>query len=108
MSRARSTSAGLRISITWCALLVVPPVRRRGCCPTWSPTCRDILSRDEPRTRPAPPGPRPGGSRGRQAGMWCDGWSDIVRGLLVGTAAYVTLVVPLRVLGEPTPAELRP
>ncbi|MFC0645300.1 hypothetical protein [Cellulomonas phragmiteti] len=40
--------------------------------------------------------------------MWCDGWSDIVRGLLVGTAAYVTLVVPLRVLGEPTPAELRP
>lgn len=38
--------------------------------------------------------------------MWFDGWSDIVRVLLVGAAAYVTLVVLLRLLGKRTLAKL--
>lgn len=38
--------------------------------------------------------------------MWFDSWSDIVRVLLVGSAAYVTLVVVLRVSGKRTLAKL--
>ncbi len=38
--------------------------------------------------------------------MWFDGWSDVVRVVLVGAAAYVTLVVLLRVLGKRTLAKL--
>ena len=38
--------------------------------------------------------------------MWFDSWSDIVRVLVVGTAAYATLVVVLRVSGKRTLAKL--
>lgn len=38
--------------------------------------------------------------------MWFDSWSDIVRVLAVGAAAYVTLVVILRVTGKRTLAKL--
>jgi uncharacterized membrane protein YcaP (DUF421 family) len=38
--------------------------------------------------------------------MWFDAWSDIWRTLLVGAAAYVTLVVVLRVSGKRTLAKL--
>ena len=38
--------------------------------------------------------------------MWFDDWSDIVRVLVVGTAAYVGLVAVLRVSGKRTLAKL--
>ena len=38
--------------------------------------------------------------------MWFDGWSDIIRVALVGGAAYVTLLVVLRVSGKRTLAKL--
>ena len=38
--------------------------------------------------------------------MWFDSWSDIWRVLAVGTAAYVTLVVVLRLSGKRTLAKL--
>jgi uncharacterized membrane protein YcaP (DUF421 family) len=38
--------------------------------------------------------------------MWFDSWSDLVRVLAVGAAAYVTLVVVLRVAGKRTLAKL--
>ncbi|MBI9114172.1 DUF421 domain-containing protein [Sanguibacter suaedae] len=38
--------------------------------------------------------------------MWFDTWSDIVRVLAVGAAAYVTLVLVLRVSGKRTLAKL--
>jgi len=38
--------------------------------------------------------------------MWFDAWSDIARVLLVGSAAYVTLVVVLRISGKRTLAKL--
>jgi uncharacterized membrane protein YcaP (DUF421 family) len=38
--------------------------------------------------------------------MWFDGWSDIVRVLAVGAAAYVTVVVLLRLSGKRTLAKL--
>ena len=38
--------------------------------------------------------------------MWFDSWSDIVRVLLVGPAAYLTLIVLLRVSGKRTLAKL--
>ncbi|WP_299039264.1 DUF421 domain-containing protein [uncultured Pseudokineococcus sp.] len=38
--------------------------------------------------------------------MWFDAWSDLVRVLLVGTAAYVFLVVLLRLSGKRTLAKL--
>jgi uncharacterized membrane protein YcaP (DUF421 family) len=38
--------------------------------------------------------------------MWFDSWSDIVRILLVGGAAYVTLVCVLRFTGKRTLAQL--
>lgn len=38
--------------------------------------------------------------------MWFDGWSDVVRVVAVGAAAYVTLVVVLRLLGKRTLAKL--
>jgi uncharacterized membrane protein YcaP (DUF421 family) len=38
--------------------------------------------------------------------MWFDAWSDILRVLLVGSAAYVTLVAVLRVSGKRTLAKL--
>lgn len=38
--------------------------------------------------------------------MWFDGWSDLVRTALVGTAGYVTLVVVLRLSGKRTLAKL--
>ncbi len=38
--------------------------------------------------------------------MWFDAWSDIWRTLLVGTAAYMTLVVVLRISGKRTLAKL--
>lgn len=38
--------------------------------------------------------------------MWFDAWSDIGRTLLVGTAAYVTLVMVLRLSGKRTLAKL--
>lgn len=38
--------------------------------------------------------------------MWFDDWSDIVRVLIVGTAAYIGLVAVLRVSGKRTLAKL--
>ncbi|WP_258935246.1 DUF421 domain-containing protein [Nesterenkonia pannonica] len=38
--------------------------------------------------------------------MWFDSWSDILRTLLVGTAAYVTLIAVLRLTGKRTLAQL--
>jgi len=38
--------------------------------------------------------------------MWFDSWTDILRILLVGTAAYVTLVIVLRVSGKRTLGQL--
>lgn len=38
--------------------------------------------------------------------MWFDSWSDIVRVLAVGSAAYLTLVLILRVSGKRTLAKL--
>lgn len=38
--------------------------------------------------------------------MWFDSWSDLVRVALVGAAAYVTLVVVLRLTGKRTLAKL--
>ena len=38
--------------------------------------------------------------------MWFDSWSDILRVLLVGAAAYLTLVAVLRVSGKRTLAKL--
>ena len=38
--------------------------------------------------------------------MWFDNWSDILRILLVGTAAYVFLVVAIRAFGKRTLAQL--
>jgi uncharacterized membrane protein YcaP (DUF421 family) len=38
--------------------------------------------------------------------MWFDSWSDIARVLAVGTAAYVTVVVVLRVTGKRTLSKL--
>lgn len=38
--------------------------------------------------------------------MWFSPWSDLARILLVGTAAYVTLVVILRTSGKRTLAKL--
>lgn len=38
--------------------------------------------------------------------MWSDGWADIARVLLIGAAAYATLVVLLRVSGKRTLAKL--
>ncbi|WP_431237508.1 DUF421 domain-containing protein [Mycolicibacterium aichiense] len=38
--------------------------------------------------------------------MWFDGWSDILRVLLVGAAAYVFLITTLRVSGKRTLAKL--
>jgi uncharacterized membrane protein YcaP (DUF421 family) len=38
--------------------------------------------------------------------MWFDAWSGVWRTLLVGAAAYVTLVTVLRVSGKRTPAKL--
>lgn len=38
--------------------------------------------------------------------MWFDAWIDIVRVLLVGSAAYVTLIVVLRISGKRTLAKL--
>ncbi|QEE60331.1 DUF421 domain-containing protein [Salinibacterium sp. dk2585] len=38
--------------------------------------------------------------------MWFDNWSDIIRTLLVGTAAYVGLIVVLRVTGKRTLSQL--
>jgi uncharacterized membrane protein YcaP (DUF421 family) len=38
--------------------------------------------------------------------MWFDSWSDLVRILVVGTAAYVTVVVVLRVAGKRALAKL--
>lgn len=38
--------------------------------------------------------------------MWFDGWSDIVRVALVGSAAYLTLLVVLRISGKRTLAKL--
>ena len=38
--------------------------------------------------------------------MWFDSWSDIIRVLVVGTAAYATLVTVLRVSGKRTLAKL--
>lgn len=38
--------------------------------------------------------------------MWFDSWSDILRVLLVGAAAYVTLVAVLRISGKRTLAKL--
>ena len=38
--------------------------------------------------------------------MWFDGWSDILRVALVGGAAYLTLLVVLRVSGKRTLAKL--
>ena len=38
--------------------------------------------------------------------MWFDDWSDIVRVLIVGTAAYVGLVALLRISGKRTLAKL--
>jgi uncharacterized membrane protein YcaP (DUF421 family) len=38
--------------------------------------------------------------------MWFDSWSDLARVLAVGTSAYVTLVVVLRVAGKRTLAKL--
>ena len=38
--------------------------------------------------------------------MWFDSWADIARILLVGTAAYVTLIVVLRLSGKRTLSQL--
>lgn len=38
--------------------------------------------------------------------MWFDNWSDVVRVLLVGTAAYGTLVIVLRLSGKRTLSQL--
>lgn len=38
--------------------------------------------------------------------MWFDGWSDVVRVVVVGGAAYVTLLALLRLLGKRTLAKL--
>jgi uncharacterized membrane protein YcaP (DUF421 family) len=38
--------------------------------------------------------------------MWFDGWPDVTRTLLVGTAAYAALVVLLRVTGKRTLSKL--
>ncbi|MCV7153355.1 DUF421 domain-containing protein [Mycolicibacterium pyrenivorans] len=38
--------------------------------------------------------------------MWFDAWIDIVRVLLVGSAAYVTLIAVLRISGKRTLAKL--
>jgi uncharacterized membrane protein YcaP (DUF421 family) len=38
--------------------------------------------------------------------MWFDGWSDVVRVILVGAVAYMTLVVVLRVSGKRTLSKL--
>lgn len=38
--------------------------------------------------------------------MWFDAWGDVGRVVAVGTAAYVTLVVLLRVAGKRTLAQL--
>ncbi|MCZ2860436.1 DUF421 domain-containing protein [Blastococcus sp. VKM Ac-2987] len=38
--------------------------------------------------------------------MWFDSWSDVIRVLLVGTAAYVTVVVVLRLSGKRTLTKL--
>src|SRR5690554_648721 len=38
--------------------------------------------------------------------MWFDSWSDVVRILLLGTAAYVTLIAILRITGKRTLAQL--
>ncbi len=38
--------------------------------------------------------------------MWFDSWSDIVRVLAVGAAAYVTVIVVLRVTGKRTLSKL--
>ena len=38
--------------------------------------------------------------------MWFDNWSDILRILLVGTAAYIFLVVAIRAFGKRTLAQL--
>lgn len=38
--------------------------------------------------------------------MWSDGWSDVVRVLVIGAAAYATLVVLLRLSGKRTLAKL--
>jgi uncharacterized membrane protein YcaP (DUF421 family) len=38
--------------------------------------------------------------------MWFDSWFDIVRVLVVGAAAYLTLVVTLRLSGKRTLAKL--
>lgn len=38
--------------------------------------------------------------------MWFDGWSDVMRVVAVGAAAYVTLIVLLRLLGKRTLAKL--
>ena len=38
--------------------------------------------------------------RGRDDPMWFDSWSDIGRVLAVGTAAYLTLIVILRLSGQ--------
>lgn len=43
---------------------------------------------------------------GYDTGMWFDGWSDIARVLLVGGAAYVTLLLVLRMSGKRTLAKL--
>ncbi|MGB2918830.1 MAG: YetF domain-containing protein [Mycobacterium sp.] len=38
--------------------------------------------------------------------MWFDEWADVVRVLLVGAAAYLTLIVVLRISGKRTLAKL--
>lgn len=38
--------------------------------------------------------------------MWFDAWGDIVRVLMIGSAAYVTLIVVLRTSGKRTLAKL--
>ena len=38
--------------------------------------------------------------------MWFDSWSDVLRTLLLGGAAYVTLVLVLRVSGRRTLSQL--
>lgn len=50
---------------------------------------------------------RPRPAQGRQlVHMWFDAWTGIWRTLLVGTAAYVTLVLVLRLSGKRTLAKL--
>ena len=38
--------------------------------------------------------------------MWFDSWGDIARVLLVGSAAYATLIVVLRLSGKRTLSQL--